>query len=903
LSFFAACASCQTGSFAIPVLDKVDPSFPKTQALVLVPTRELALQTSSVLKKLSKHFPTLNIVVSTGGTDLKDDIIRLMKPVHILVATPGRILDLCNKRVADLSACNLFVMDEADKLLSPEFVPLIDRLLSYTPASRQILCFSATFPITVKDFAQRWLHDVYEINLMEELTLKGITQYYAFVEEKQKVQCLNTLFSKLNINQAIIFANSVNRVELLAKKVTELGSSCFPESDTRVLTNMGFLFVGEIEAHVAAGREVLYACFDANSEQLEYCRGELVFPDEAPARFVEFTDANTKAHWSSSSDEFGRTVADVGPAQHVSLRVTPDHQMYVQVGNRVGAAQDTLALVKSGGVALPPSKIAAVELTPSYKCECTGECLHGRTEMRFLASAAEGMKVTDPVRLVGGPLGALGLSTTAQLDAFLELYGYWLGDGSLSYDTPTSRSTDAVILVSVKDADYLQRLCTASGLENGRDWHIGEELKDRTRRLLITKPSWFALFDEEYWVKYTEGRRRRFTEVDASASSAPLSVTGVDASWAGAAYFGAAALAKVHALQARGVKAPNVKSAKWFWWWVLRGLVKQQARLVLAGLHVADGHSKQSAVQKAQGRGEAGSNRIYTSSVSFREEITQLMLHAGYTTHFAVNTHAGPTQSWNAVPKDGHMYSAAERQAALEADPSREFKQIVLTCTSWYVAFGKGKTQPNVAVNDVVYEGGRQAPPEKKKALGWTAQHTDGTIIVQDTIAALSKLIDASESAIKKNVPRGYRTRSGWLVTKNAAAVTTAAPAAAAAVNRSPPYDPARDGRVWCVSVQHPNRLIVAQRAFRNVDGVVTKASRPVIVGNCFYIHAQMKQDHRNRVFHDFRSGAWSGHRPHTCTESTFAFCCCQVRWMRMIAAGAAGTANVRKGTQRVGGI
>ena len=80
-----------------------------------------------------------------------------------------------------------FVMDEADKLLSPEFVPLIDRLLSYTPPTRQILCFSATFPITVKDFAQKWLTDVYEINLMEELTLKGITQYYAFVEESQKV--------------------------------------------------------------------------------------------------------------------------------------------------------------------------------------------------------------------------------------------------------------------------------------------------------------------------------------------------------------------------------------------------------------------------------------------------------------------------------------------------------------------------------------------------------------------------------------------------------------------------------------------------------------------------------------------------------------------------------------------
>ena len=111
------------------------------------------------------------------------------------------------------------------QLLSPEFVPLIDRLLSYTPPTRQVLCFSATFPITVKDFAQKWLQDVYEINLMEELTLKGITQYYAFVEEKQKVQCINALFTKLNINQAIIFASSVNRVELLAKKITELGSS------------------------------------------------------------------------------------------------------------------------------------------------------------------------------------------------------------------------------------------------------------------------------------------------------------------------------------------------------------------------------------------------------------------------------------------------------------------------------------------------------------------------------------------------------------------------------------------------------------------------------------------------------------------------------------------------------
>jgi ATP-dependent RNA helicase DDX6/DHH1 len=216
----------KTGSFAIPVLHQCSTDIQSTQAVVVVPTRELALQTSSVLKKLGKHMG-LTVVVTTGGTPLKDDIIRLMKTVHIIVCTPGRILDLCNKGVADLSHVSMFVMDEADKLLSPEFVPLIDQLLSYCLPTRQILLVSATFPIAVKAFKDKWLADAYEINLMDELTLKGVTQYYAFVDEKQKVQCLNTLFQKLNMKQIIIFCNSVNRVELLAKKITEMGSACF----------------------------------------------------------------------------------------------------------------------------------------------------------------------------------------------------------------------------------------------------------------------------------------------------------------------------------------------------------------------------------------------------------------------------------------------------------------------------------------------------------------------------------------------------------------------------------------------------------------------------------------------------------------------------------------------------
>ena len=216
----------KTAAFVIPTLEKCNTALNQIQGLILVPTRELALQCSSVVKELGKHMG-IQCMVTTGGTSLRDDIMRLYNPVHILVATPGRVLDLANKGVCNLEHCHVAVMDEADKLLSPEFQPVIEELLRFLPKTRQILMYSATFPVTILDFKKRYLPDAHEINLMDELTLKGVSQYYAFVEEKQKVHCLNTLFSKLQINQAIIFCNSVTRVELLAKKITELGFSCF----------------------------------------------------------------------------------------------------------------------------------------------------------------------------------------------------------------------------------------------------------------------------------------------------------------------------------------------------------------------------------------------------------------------------------------------------------------------------------------------------------------------------------------------------------------------------------------------------------------------------------------------------------------------------------------------------
>jgi ATP-dependent RNA helicase DDX6/DHH1 len=236
----------KTGAYCIPLLNLIDETKGYVQALVLLPTRELALQTSRFLKLISKYMTGLNILCATGGTSIRSDVIRIkQRQIHIIVATPGRLIDLAQGGYALMGKCRLVVMDEADKLLSEDFITLVDKILSYLPKNqneRQLLLYSATFPASIESFVaanmpqpdtsnddeeeEDTVKTVY-LNLMDTLTLTGVTQYYAYVKEAQKVHCLFTLIKKLDINQCIIFCRSLNRVELLARKITKLGFSCF----------------------------------------------------------------------------------------------------------------------------------------------------------------------------------------------------------------------------------------------------------------------------------------------------------------------------------------------------------------------------------------------------------------------------------------------------------------------------------------------------------------------------------------------------------------------------------------------------------------------------------------------------------------------------------------------------
>ncbi|CDQ63692.1 unnamed protein product [Oncorhynchus mykiss] len=189
----------KSGAYLIPMLERIDLKKDYIQAIVMVPTRELALQVSQISIQISKHLGGVKVMATTGGTNLRDDIMRLDETVHVVIATPGRILDLIKKGVAKVDRVQMMVMDEADKLLSQDFVVLIEDIISFLAKGRQILLYSATFPISVQKFMAKHLQKPYEINLMEELTLKGITQYYAYVTERQKVHCLNTLFSRVSL--------------------------------------------------------------------------------------------------------------------------------------------------------------------------------------------------------------------------------------------------------------------------------------------------------------------------------------------------------------------------------------------------------------------------------------------------------------------------------------------------------------------------------------------------------------------------------------------------------------------------------------------------------------------------------------------------------------------------------
>jgi len=210
----------KTATFSISVLQKIDPKIVYTQALMLAPTRELAQQIQKVVKNLG-DFLNVTSHACIGGTLVRDDIRTLQAGKQIVVGTPGRVYDMINRQVLSLKNTKIFVLDEADEMLSRGFKDQIYDVFQHLESDIQVCLFSATMPTDILDISNRFMRDPVTILVKrDELTLEGIKQFYVAVErEDWKFDTLCDLYETLTITQAIIYCNTRRKVDWLTDKM------------------------------------------------------------------------------------------------------------------------------------------------------------------------------------------------------------------------------------------------------------------------------------------------------------------------------------------------------------------------------------------------------------------------------------------------------------------------------------------------------------------------------------------------------------------------------------------------------------------------------------------------------------------------------------------------------------
>jgi translation initiation factor 4A len=210
----------KTGTFSIAMLEIVDNNNPELQAIVLCPTRELAKQTLKVVLCLGDYL-NINVTLCTGGTSIKNDESSV-KNAQILIATPGRLLDIANKKIIKLSTVKLLVIDEADEMLTIGFKNQVYDIYQILPKTTQTALYSATMPNEVLELTNKFMKNPIKILLnQEEVSLDGLSQYYILLNnDDDKLLTILDLFETITkISQAMIFCSSKRRVDWLKTKL------------------------------------------------------------------------------------------------------------------------------------------------------------------------------------------------------------------------------------------------------------------------------------------------------------------------------------------------------------------------------------------------------------------------------------------------------------------------------------------------------------------------------------------------------------------------------------------------------------------------------------------------------------------------------------------------------------
>ena len=214
----------KTAAFALPILSRIAPRAGKPQALVLAPTRELAIQVAEAFQRYAAHIPGFQVLPIYGGQSYGPQLHSLKRGVHVVVGTPGRVIDHMDKGTLDLSELKYLVLDEADEMLRMGFIDDVEKVLQATPPQRQVALFSATMPTQIRKIAQRHLKDPVEVTIKSSATTTpNIHQRYWFVSGMHKLDALTRILEAEPFDAMIIFARTKQATEELAGKLQARG--------------------------------------------------------------------------------------------------------------------------------------------------------------------------------------------------------------------------------------------------------------------------------------------------------------------------------------------------------------------------------------------------------------------------------------------------------------------------------------------------------------------------------------------------------------------------------------------------------------------------------------------------------------------------------------------------------
>jgi ATP-dependent RNA helicase DeaD len=216
----------KTAAFAIPILSRIDLSSKHTQALVLAPTRELALQVAEAFSRYGANLPQINVLPIYGGQSYVVQLAGLKRGAHVVVGTPGRVIDHLERGTLDLSHLDYLVLDEADEMLQMGFAEDVERILSGTPEYKQVALFSATMPPAIRKITSKYLHDAVEVKVKSKTaTAENITQRYIQVAGPRKMDALTRVLEVEPFEAMIVFVRTKQATEEVAEKLRARGFS------------------------------------------------------------------------------------------------------------------------------------------------------------------------------------------------------------------------------------------------------------------------------------------------------------------------------------------------------------------------------------------------------------------------------------------------------------------------------------------------------------------------------------------------------------------------------------------------------------------------------------------------------------------------------------------------------